>query len=224
MRFIIASLALLFSASLAFSQTGKIDFRTLGLANSKMPELWAVEAGKAVPLAFSSAQPSAPLKADKTNPLKIFMGPLDDKGKPMDTSPILVNLPAASSILLLGWMEDEKPAFLAIEDAFATAKYDDWLVINHSNRPLTVQVGDTSPAFPLEANSHKTFKCTSPVSGGAAATVSTKQDDGSLKKVYSSFLPIFTDQRGMIVVTQVGERVRVKYIADQITRKQDSKR
>ena len=224
MRTIIASLALLVSAGLASSQTDKLSFRTLALAKVEFPELWVPAAGKAVPLAFSHSQPSAALKADKTSPLKIYKGPLDDKGKPTDPAPTLVEVPAAaSSILLLGWMEDEKPGFLAVADPFATAKSDDWLVINHTKKPLTLQIGTTATPVPIEANSHLAVKCTAPVGEGAATTVATKQDDGSMKTVYSSYLPIYNDQRGLILVVEKGERITVNYISDLIASKAGSK-
>jgi hypothetical protein len=224
MRLLIASLALLVSASAASSQSEKITFRTLALGNAKFPELFAVEAGKAVPLVFSSAQPSAALKADKSNPLKIFKGPLDDKGKPADTSPTLVDVPVSPSILLLGWMEEDKPGFLAVADAFATAKNDDWLVINHTKNPLTIQIGADTKELSVEANSQQTVKCTAPVGAGAATTIASKQDDGSMKTIYSSYLPIHADHRGLVLVAETGGRIKVNYIADKISRKPAGKR
>ena len=223
MRFIIAPLALLFSASLASSQTDKINFRTLALDNSKFPELWATASEKAVPLAFSNSQPSTALKADKANPMKIFKGPLDDKGIPSDPAPSLVPLPATTSILLLAWMKDEKPEFLAVEDAFTTAKTDDWLVINHSDKPLTVQIGATDKPLTVAPNSQLAFKCTAPVGSGAAATVASQQADGAWKTIYTSYLPIYPDKRGIILAAQNGERIKVNYISDELAPKSPAK-
>ncbi|MES2921818.1 MAG: hypothetical protein V4819_09730 [Verrucomicrobiota bacterium] len=219
MHFITASLALLFSASLATSQTEKLNFRTLARSNAKMPELWVVASGKAVPISFSNSQPSTALKADKGSPLKIHKTPLDEKGKPTDTSPTLVELPATSSILLLGWMEEEKPSFLAVADPFTTAKGDDWLVINATKKPLTIQIGATATTLTVEANSQQAVKCTAPVGEGAATTVASQQADGSWKTVYTSSWPIYADQRGLVLVVQNGERITVDYIADQIATK-----
>lgn len=224
MRLLIASLALFVSSGLATSQTGKTSFRTLALSNSKFPELWAVDSGKAVPLAFSSSQPSAALKADKSNPLKIFKGPLDDKGKPADSSPTHVDLPNSASILLLGWMEGENPGFLAVADSFASAKSDDWLIVNHTKKPLTIQIGTDAKEHTVEADSQQAIKCTAPVGAGAATTVASKQDDGSMKTVYSSYVPIYADQRGLILVSESGGRIKVSYIADKIAGKSATKR
>jgi len=204
MRTIIASLALLFSAGLATSQTEKINFRTLALNKTKLPELWVAASGKAVPISFSNSQPSAALKADKGSPLKIYKTPLDEKGKPTDTSPTLVELPATSSILLLGWMEEEKTSFLAVADPFTTAKSDDWLVINATKKPLTIQIGATAPTLTLEPNTQQAVKCTSPVGEGAATTVASQQADGSWKTVYTSSWPVYADQRGLVLVSQTG--------------------
>jgi hypothetical protein len=224
MRFLIASLALLFSAGLATSQTDKLNFRTLSLGSSKLPELWVAAAGKSVPITFSSAQPSLPLKADKGSPLKIHKSPLGEKGKPTDPSPTLVDLPASSSILLLGWKEEEKPSFLAVADPFTTAKSDDWLLINHTEKKLTFQIGGDAKPVTLEPKSQQLFKCTAPVGEGAATTVSSTQEDGSLKTVYSSYWPITADQRGLVVVVQNGARVNVNFISDPVSPKAAPKR
>jgi hypothetical protein len=217
MRSAITAAALLLSASLVFSQEEKIAFRTLALAQTKFPELWAIEGGKPLAITFSSAQPSVPFKADKASPLPIFKGPLDDKGMPKETVPIKVAVPAASSILLIGWMEGDKPGFLAIADSFSTMKSDDWLVINPSKKDIAVQIGaDTKPTA-VKANSHLAMKNTAPSGTGAAVTIAAKQDDGKWKSVYTSFWPIYDNQRGMIVVIQKGEKLNVNYIADQIT-------
>lgn len=223
MRFIIAPIALFFSASLASSAAEKIDFRTLALADAKFPELWVAASGKAVQLSFSSSQPSLALKADRINPFKIFKGPLDGKGKPMDTSPTLVKLPKSQSILLLGWMEEEKPAFLAVADPIATAKGDDWLIINHTPKPLTIQIGESATALPIEANTQQMVKCTAPVGEGASTAIASQKADGSWKTIYTSYLPIHADKRGLILVVQEGENIIVNYIADEIARKPASK-
>lgn len=216
MRTIIASLTLLFAAGHASSQTEKINLRTLAVGNARFEELWTLSADKAVPLPFSNNQPSAPLKADKANPLRIFKGPLDENGKPTDPSPALVDLPASASILLLGRIEDGKPTFLAVADSFATVKSDDWLVINLTKKPLTIQFGEAAKSPVVEANSQLTVKCTAPVGEGSATTVSSQQADGGWKAVYSSYLPIYPDQRGLIIASQIGERIKVDYIADPV--------
>lgn len=218
MRFILIKLALLFSAGLVFSQGEKIAFRTLAISNSKLPELWVVESGKPVRISFSSAQPSQPVKADKQSPLSIFKGPLDAAGKPSDTTPMKVPVPASSSLLLLGWMEGEKPGFLAIEDPFATMKSDDWLVINPSKSELAIQIGATAKPIPIKANSHQAIKNTAPVGTGAAVTVAAKQPDGSWKGIYTSYWPIYDNMRGLVVVVQRGDRLHVNYISDKIPR------
>ncbi len=216
MRFAIIKLALLFSTVVGFSQQEKLAFRTLALSPSKFPELWVSEAGKPIPITFSSAQPSLPFNADRLSPLPIFKGPLDDKGKPSDPAPSQVSLPAGSSVLLLGWMDGAKPGFLAIEDPFATMKSDDWLVINPSKSEIAIQIGANVQPIPIKANSHKAIKNTAPSGTGAAVTVAAKQPDGSWKAIYTSFWPIYDNQRGLVVVVQRGERLSVSYISDKI--------
>jgi hypothetical protein len=118
--------------------------------------------------------------------------------------------------LLLGWVDGGKPAFLAIEDAFATMKSDDWLVINPSKKDLAIQIGADTKTIPIKANSHKAIKNTAPSGTGAAVTIAANQPDGKWKVIYTSFWPIYDNQRGLIVVVQKGERLNVNYISDQI--------
>lgn len=218
MRFTILALALLFSAGFAFSQEEKVTFRTLALAKFNFPELWVMESGKPVSIAFSKVQPSLPLKADKSSTLNVFMGPLDETGKPANKTPTSVKLPASSSILLLGWMAGEKPGFLAIDDPYAsTMRADEWLVINVTRSEIAIQVGKTVQPIPVSPNSNKSIKVTAPVGKGAATTVAAKQADGTWKSIYNTYLPIFDKTRGLVVVAQNGERIVVNYVVDQIT-------
>jgi hypothetical protein len=216
MRFTLISLALLLSAGLAFSQGGGITFRTLGISSSKFPELWVIDSGKPVAIAFSSKQPSLPLKADRISPLPIFKGPLNATGKPSDTTPSKVPLPASSSLLLLGWMDGEKPGFLAIDDPFSTAKSDDWLVINPSQSEVAIQIGATAKPIPIKANSNQAIKNTAPAGVGAAVTIAAKQPDGSWKAIYSAYWPIHANRRGLVVVSQRGERFHVNYLPEKL--------
>lgn len=212
----IAPLVSLVFAGHAFAQEEKITFRTLALAEAQFPQLWAIESGKAVPLSFPSAQPSSAIKADRTSPLAIFKGTLDDKGKPTDTVPMLVRLPSSSSILLLGWMDAGKPGFLAIEDPFSTMKADDWLVINSTKNLLAIQVGETAKPLSIKANSHESVKITAASGTGAAVTIASQQVDGKWKSVYSSYWPIYNDKRGLVLIVQNGSNFNVNYIVDQI--------
>lgn len=218
MRFIIF-LILACSTSLAFSQESgapKFGFRTLAIGQNKFPELWVMDSGKPVAIAFASSQPSAPLTGDKTSPLKIFKGPLNDKGLPTDATPSQVPLPTGSSILLLGWMEGDKPGFRAVEDPFATMKRDDWMVINTSASQLAVQVGENAKPVTIKASSTQEIKISAPVNTGAATTIAVQQPDKSWKSIYSSYLPVRDDIRGLIVISQKETKFRVNFITDKI--------
>lgn len=216
MRIAIAPLLTVFLASLAVCQDAKITFRTLALAESKFPDLWVIESGKAVPLSFPSAQPSVAVSADRVSPLSIFKGGLNEKGKPTDTLPTLVKIPSASSILLLGWVNGEVLGFLAIDDPFATMKHDDWLVINSTKAALAIQIGEKAKPFPVKPGSHLAVKNTAPSGTGAAVTVASQQADGKWKSVYSSYWPIYDDKRGLVLIVQKGSNFDVNYILDQI--------
>ena len=161
-------LTLLAAAALACpvsAQSEKLDLRTLSLGSTDFPQLWAMNAATPVEIAFSTIQPSEPLRLNRTDPLRIFKGALNDKGQPADPTPTLVKLPTDSSILLLGWMVADTPRFFPIPDPFTAARTDDWLVINSTAKNVAIQIGATpnpppsSPRHtPPSASQHPSMK------------------------------------------------------------------
>jgi hypothetical protein len=196
------------------AQSEKLDLRTLSLGSAEFPQLWAMNATTPVAIAFSTIQPSEPLRLTRTDPLRIFKGKLTDKGQPADPTPTLVKLPADSSILLLGWMAGETPRFFPIPDPFTAARTDDWLVINSTTKPIAIQIGANTQPTPVKPSSHAPVRVTAPVNEGAAVIVAIPKDPG-WKTIYSTYWPIYPDKRCLVLIVEDGPKIRVKVIADE---------
>lgn len=210
-------LALLITAALVTplaAQAEKVAVRTLAFSSTSFPKLWAMDANSPVAMPFSKIQPSEPLRLDRGNPLRIFKGELNEKNLPADAAPTLVTLPAASSILLLGWMNGETPRFLPIPDPFTSAKHDDWLVINGSSQPVAVQIGAETKPTTVPPSSHSQIRVTAPVNEGAAVIIAAQSDKG-WKTIYSTYWPIYPDKRCLVIIAQDGKKMRVNVISDE---------
>lgn len=210
-------LTLLAAAALACpvsAQSEKLDLRTLSLGSTDFPQLWALNATTPVAIAFSTIQPSEPLRLNRTDPLRIFKGKLNDKGQPADPTPTLVKLPTDSSILLLGWMVADTPRFFPIPDPFTAARTDDWLVINSTARNVAIQIGANTKPTPVKPSSHAPIRVTAPVNEGAAVIVAIPKDQG-WKTIYSTYWPIYPDKRCLVLIIEDGAKIRVKVICDE---------
>jgi hypothetical protein len=196
------------------AQAEKVAIRTLAFSSAPFPNLWVMDASAPVALPFSKIQPSEPLRLNLSNPLRIYKGELNDKNQPADTAPTLVPLPSGSSILLLGWMNGETPRFLPIPDSFASAKHDDWLVINGSSLPVAVQIGAKTKPTTIPPSSHLQIRVTAPVNEGAAVIIASQSDKG-WKTIYSTYWPIYPDKRCLVVIAQDGKKMRVNVISDE---------
>lgn len=211
MRIIILTLLL---ASSLFSQESKIAIRGLSLGEVELPELWVVEKKTPVPLTFSAFQPTLPIKADRVSPLLVFQGGLDEDGKPKDTNPLKVKLPTgSSSILLLGWLVNEKPALLAIKDPFRDSRSEDWIVINTTPKAIAIQVGAEAKPVRIKPGSHSDVKITAPSGTGASTTIAYAEGN-EWKGFYSAYVPIYSDKRCIVIIAADGENYRVKVIPD----------
>ncbi len=220
MRTILLSFALLHPA---FAQSEKIEIRTLSLGGGEFPKLWVADGEHAVPLVFSSVQPSLPLRVNRLQPFPVFSGDLDEKGIPEDSSPQKVTLPAGDSHLLLGWMIAEKPNFLAIADPFRSARHDEWIVINTSMENIAIRIGGQKKPLQIKPGAHAMVKIASTPDTGAPSTIAFLKD-GQWKPFYSAFLPVFPDKRSLIIISKAGTRLHANIISDELPRPEAKER
>lgn len=205
--------ALLGGASVSAQQ---LSVRALALRAGEMPEVFVKGAKEFFPLEFSNVQPSQPVDVMNVNPLPLYSSGMDDEGEQAFASSQLIKFPGGSrGILLLGWISDEKPKYIAIKDDFKAARYNDWLLINAATKPVAFMVGENSKAMVVKPGESTTHRIS--VKKGVGATVLAQAPfDGEAKTFFSTFWPVYPDRRAVVLFVDDGKKIRVKRISDQL--------
>lgn len=207
-----ALLAVLAGAFPLSAQT--IDIRTLALRAGDMPEVYVKDATDHHPLRFSSVQPAEAVRALAANPLPLYRRGTDAAGREGFAVIQQVKLPdEARGILLLGWADGDKARYIAIKDDFAAARYNDWLLVNASTRPVGFRVGDTGKPILLKPGVSTTHRIG--VAAGEGATVLAQAPfNGKDKVFYSTYWPVYAGKRSVVLFVDDGPRILVKRISD----------
>ncbi len=200
----------------ALAQGGSVNIRCMALNNTPVAEVQIQTSEGPVTLEFSSVQPTDPVRAMMANPLPLYAAgtaPGSKEGPP----PTMVKLPPNSpEILLLAWSSGKETRYLAIKDDFSSSKNDDWLLINTTNAPIAIQVGQDTKAKQVGPGTYEPFKISAPVNEGAAVTAAVL-DQKKWRPIYSTYWPIYADQRCIIFFVADGKKIRVKQVSDQTT-------
>lgn len=200
----------------AAAQDAKIILRTLAIGEAKFPALLVKEKSSYLPLAFSAVQPSAPVKADRISPLPLFPEIPEGAGK-KQKPPYFVKLPDSGRVLLLGWMAGEKPRFLALPDYTSKGKADEWAVINFTSKDIAIKLGNDRKPTLFKSSVSGAIKLSSPVGQGIAVSMAT-EEEGVWKIFYSTYWPVYADQRGLVLAYDLDGKVKIKLIFDQIVK------
>lgn len=213
-------LALLLTGA-ATAQT--LSLRTLQLGGGEMPEAWVhgAEEDKPVKVEWLTSQPTQPVLVKHTGTLKFFKWSKNGEGK-LEVSDIQsIAFPSgAKEILLLGQMIEGEAKYIALEDRFLNAKFNDWMAINTSIHPVAVRCGDKS-SKPVKVNAGKSvlFKPDIEENKGVEM-VAMAQRNGELKTFHSTYWPAFKGQRTVIIFYDDGEKMRARRIGDRFIKKQ----
>lgn len=206
------ALAALLAAGAAPGQT--IGVRTLALRAGEMPEVFLRGSKDHHPLKFSAVQPSPVVRAAAANPLPIYKSALDQEGKPAFTVVQQVKLPSgAKGVLLLGWSAGDTIRYVAMEDDFGSAGFNDWLLINTTARPIAFKVGEKAAPVQVAPGSSRTYKIATDKNKGAAV-LAQAPFDGKAKTFYSTYWPVHAGKRAVVLFVEDGQKIRVKRISD----------
>lgn len=201
----------------------ELSLRLLQLSGGAMPQAWVIEAEekKPVELKWLSSQPTQPLRVIHDGSLKLFRLSTNEEGKPVIDNIEKIAFPAgAREILLLGQVKEGKAAYVAIEDRFLDAKFNDWMAINTSNRPVAVRCGPKS-SKPVRVDAGKSLIFTPDIEENKGVEmVAMAPHEGELKTFHSTYWPAFPGQRTLIIFYDDGEKMRAKRIGDRFLKKQ----
>lgn len=199
-----------------------IDVRTFALRADDMPEAYIKGPKDFIPLRFSSVQPGEVVRALAANPLPVYRTETDAKGKTAYVVSDQVNLPVgARGILLLGWSGGGKARYVAIEDDFAAANYNDWLLINTCSRPVAFKVGEKSKPILLKPGASATYRITVP-KGEGATVVAQAQFDGKDKIFFSTYWPVYAEKRTVALFVDDGSKIILRRISDKLAKAGDA--
>lgn len=203
--------------SCGFLAAREINTRTLALDKAGgLPERYVKVGEGYLALSFPYIEPGAvmPVIAGDSS-LPIYESVKSEEGKVSYKLAKEVKLPAgAKGVLLLGWMGPEGPRYLAVDDDFLSAKYDEWLLINTAPKDVAFRIGDDNKPVMLSANSIKDYKLTAPAGTGVSVVGQAKWGD-KVKTFYSTYWPIKAGERGIVIFFyQKGDRVALRKITD----------
>jgi len=199
-----------------------VSLRTL-LLGGEISESWVRVAGagnsRLVKLPWPENQPSEPLKVIHDGSLKIFRSVKGAAGGKADGEvPHDVDLPdKAKEVLLLGMVDAGKIRFVAIEDTFMEAKFNDWLAINVSEQPVEITVGNMENPVRIDAGASITFQ--PGMEEGKGGKVNAQfMYRGEMRTFLSTYWAAVSGERAIIIFIQYGERIRVHRIGDKFIR------
>jgi len=194
-----------------------IVVRTLAMRSDPLPEVFVTDGKEHQALRFSAVQPGEPLRALAANPLPLYRSQMDAKGKQAFVVAHQVKLPAgAKGILLLGWTVGDHPRYVAIKDDFASARFNDWLLINAASRPVAFKVGDDAKAMVVTPGTSAGYRVTA-AQGQGAAVLAQAPIRGEPKVFFSTYWPVHADKRTVVLFADDGpERILVKRISDKL--------
>jgi hypothetical protein len=193
-----------------------IKVRTLALLPDKLPEVSLKVPDGFQPLVFSDVQPGELVTAVSANPLPLYKKTTDAEGKEAFTVAESIKIPGnAKGILLLAWTSGDKVRYLAIDDNFSEARFNDWLLINTGTRPVAFKVGDGSKPFLIPPGTATTQRISAP-KGEGATVLAQAPFDGKAKTFFSTYWPVYGDKRALVLFFDDGSKIRVKRISDKI--------
>ena len=204
-----------------------LGIRTLALDKSATPAVFIkTPDGKISPLEFSSIQPTPPQRAIPSRSLPLYVKKKNPESEKIQYTILqTVKLPTrAKSILLLTWRgSDKKSKFRAIKDNIATARFNDWLLINTTADPVYLQVESKTKPLLLPTAASKLYHVRARKGTGTSVIAKAIQTDSKGKKsqkiIFSSYLPVHSDKRFILLFFNDGKRTRLKDISDKLPNK-----
>ena len=195
----------------------ELNVRTLALVKGEnLPERYVKVAEKYVALSFSYIQPSEVIEtlAGEAS-LSLYEQVTDPEGEVSYKIAKAIKLPAgAKGVLLLGWKGVKDTRYLAIDDDFLSAKYDNWLLVNTASKELAFRIGDDNKPIKIKANGVTNYKLTAREGTGVSVVGRAKWGE-KMKTFYSTYWPVRAGERGIVIFFyHKGDRIALRKITD----------
>jgi len=202
-----------------------VSLRALQLSGGQMPEAWVMvqDEDEPVELPWLGSQPTQPLNVLHDGSLKLWHYVTSRNGEKELALLHIVRLPpSAKEILLLGAADGDSGKYVAIEDSFMEAKYNDWLAINTSGETVAIRAGDKGKPVIIKGGSSAIFQ-PKIEEGKGVKILALIARNGKAEPFYSTYWPAFAGQRTMIIFYRDGDRMRARRIGDRFIREEKEK-
>lgn len=200
-----------------------MDVRTLALGAAKnVPERFLLTEDGYQKMSFSNRQASEIIKAYRSESLPLFVKAIAPDAKSEYSIAEQVKLPQNSkSILLLCWATQEgKLRYYPINDSIIGAKYNDWLMINTTSKPVGFYIGKNKKPVVIKPKNIKNYKVTAE-KGKGVPVIGRAQFNGEMKTFYSTYWKLRENERSIIIFTEVGNKIKATNIGDQLVKPKD---
>jgi hypothetical protein len=208
----ITGLFALLTAPLTLSaqvETRPLQVRTLALDSKPISGFYIATSSGYQELSFSIHQPSAIYSAQTAETLPLYKQQTNETGEIEYILFKQLPLPQAGRrILLIGLKSNDAAKFVAIQDNFGEGDSQDWLLVNVSSKALAFQVGNLTP-IPIQPRQSMPLRINSLRAQGATVKVAARFDEG-WEKFYSTFWPIYENQRCLVLFVPDGESIHVR--------------
>ncbi len=202
----------------------EINIRAMALdRGADLPELFVKVAGGYEPLAFSHIQPGEVFQtAIEASTLSLFKQITSDQGSISYDVAENIRIPAeAKGVLLLGWTGHEGPRYLAINDDFLSATYDNWLLVNAAPKDVAFRIGENNNPIIVNANSVTNYKLNVPEGAGVAVQGQAKWGD-KVRTFYSTYWPVKAGERGIVIFFYLqNDRMALRRITDVLSKPEE---
>ena len=192
------------------SETRPVQVRTLALDSKPIAGLFVETKSGYQELKFSVYQPSVIVQAQALETLRIYRQQPNAESEPSYVVFKQLELPQdGRRILLIGLQSDAGVGLIPIQDNFGAGDSKDWLLVNASSKPLAFQVGSETAPIPVPALQSIPMRIDVPAGKGATIRVAARYDEG-WKKFYSTFWPVYANQRCLVLFVPDGDSIRVR--------------
>ena len=197
-----------------FAQTAEsliINFRTLALSAGIDLELYFNSGSDFKQLSASHYRPSSVEKAklNEDQNLSLYKKIQNEDGVVEFVFEKQIKIPAESEQVLLIIAETSGRVGVFAASDNLSKDHREWLFVNTTRTQLAFQLGDGSNPISLPPGDSVRYLVDVEAGRGAAIRIAAYKEKG-WDRVYSTYWPIYEDQRSLVICLQDGERIRVR--------------
>jgi len=185
--------------------------------NEGGPEnVYVIGRDEIIAIRLSTVQPSRPVLARNAHPLPIFDQRPTEGATEVPHPFSEVSIPSGhQNLLLFGAVHNERIRWAAVPDTLKRSSSRDWQIINTTESPIFLRIGEESAPLILQPGSQNQYRITMK-SGQGAAVIAARMVENEPKIFFSTYWPVKDEQRGLILFLKNGDNIKVKRIVENL--------